>query len=1170
MELPKSKSVPITHILPETIRDIYPVPNSQGTGLIPISDITKDTVMVNFGSRDGKTLGDHLELHIYNPIGELLESAYDIPYDVIHGIADSSNTNLNNVVIDLHQIFRDLGYISGKFDFVLNFHRKVLGTDNSRASITSISIDRTEVVLSYKGPSNLETSPLIDDFGNRLEYFLNFGNNKLVRIATFTKNIDLSTADDNVFTITLQSPLIDDIGLGTELWIDLQSADTRTDSIIILPVDVPENLNVLRGPNFSISTTNGFAQSTAFKSWDDILGSNPTSSQQLINKFISSSFDSIELPIDYKDYTNFVFYGSAVDRLSNFEYKLKLIEYYDQLISASSTIANPSIATNKAELESKRNTIITGFDGYENYLYFQSSSYESSSFGEYNPSTWPKSNSSKPYVLYSVTSSEATEWYESQLHSASIYDNKNDNALVRLIPEHILVDSFNESYSTFVNMIGQHFDILWSYVKHLNSVNSRKESISEGLAKDLIYHILSSFGIDVVNGFNIEELWLDALALNVSGSYTQIGDLHSISNSDISKETWKRILNNLPFLLKTKGTRRGIRALINCYGVPDTVYRINEFSGPYEYSSDAVSLGNQYSKVQKYNQAVFFNGDPNAIGDNIYINSSFTGHTALEFRILPEKYNTDATQSIIFSIFGDYIVYITENLDTASYGTIGISGDGVTSDTITGPFFNGGWWHVTVPDSDAPGTRYLRALQACDGRIAHHISASISTTYAEPVVVSIGGTNNGLFFATHNYYGKIQEVRLWATASLDVDTLVAHTLNPQSVVGNNTVSTITSQNPESYDYTTAASELVLRLPLGSTLQDSETDLALNKNFATNVTQTGTSYISMSSNYEDYYVWAPNLGDNLNVSDKIRIESAKLDGQLNTQHSVEVSQYDTFGLDSPKVGVYFSPQDEINEDISDQFSGLLLDDFIGDPRDDFKGQYTELQALRTHYNLKYTDRNQFWKYIRLIENFDASMFYLIKKMLPARSTKLVGLVIQPTLLERSKVPHRTIVAQNELLETELSQLPTDILGEYVTHEANTILINNTLNGEYLSYLPTADVLINTQLIGDVNYQSGIIQIDIANISSNVTYVNDNTETRFFPIGKFNHTYKGCKISSRGVNIPSDDTFDNSPVIEIWDTNPNTPVNLRSNTGQISTNTNLNRKTPGISRSGDKKP
>ncbi len=45
------------------------------------------------------------------------------------------------------------------------------------------------------------------------------------------------------------------------------------------------------------------------------------------------------------------------------------------------------------------------------------------------------------------------------------------------------------------------------------------------------------------------------------------------------KSVYKRIYHNLPFLLKTKGTQRGLRALINCFGIPYNIMKIKTSGG---------------------------------------------------------------------------------------------------------------------------------------------------------------------------------------------------------------------------------------------------------------------------------------------------------------------------------------------------------------------------------------------------------------------------------------------------------------------------------------------------------------------------------------------------------------------------------------------------------------
>lgn len=1103
----------------------------------PIEDITDTSSIVPFGESNN----DKVELHILNLRDNLLESVYEIDYTLNRGINSDrqvnrlatglarptpGNNNVSNVRVNLHKIFRELGYISGKFKFNLNFHRNLLGSRKTPASLVGISDDRTQVVVSYKGISYLETAPLVDEVGNRFEFYINLKFNRLIRISAFVKDEELSTTRDTFYLITLQNPLDSEIG-PSECWIDQQLADPIADTIAILPPKKKDPVVNLRSPNFNIEIEDGVAQSTAFQSWNSLLGSNPTSSQQLISRFLSSSFGAIELNVDYKDYSNFVFYGSAVERLNNFKYKLGLIDYYDALLQDLAGLnPSPAVDTNVSDITSKKNALLGGFDGYEKYLFYESSSYESSSLGEFTPTTWPKQNNTKPYLNYASTSSEGMAWYQGQLATASLYDKQNLESLIRTIPDFIGSDSANDTYITFVNMIGQHFDILRSYVEQLPDIHSRKEPLYEGLAKDLVYHVLRSLGLEAVNGFSIQDLWLSALGLNQSGSYTQTGDLQSIPTDDIVKETWKRILNNLPYLLKTKGTERGIRALINCYGVPATVYRVREYSGPYDYTSKGITKRDRYKKVEKFTYAMFLSGSMSA--------ACFGSGQTLQFRFKP--------------------IYLPLPATTVCTGPANISawpsGSSTTKCIIK---VNGS--NDTVVDYDS-----WVSVTITNGRtvLSQHRDGQINLFKAIP----IGNPGSSITLGGARAHVQVQEVRYWNQV-FDDSLIREYCLNPQSLLGKGTIDTYDAASwrlDGTYDYTAAYAQLTRRYPLGSTLQIYGTgslhlDRSIGSFNANTVDVTTSSFIG---NVENYYVWMPNMGDSMDLDNKIRIEDAKLDGQLNNFSSVEKSRYDSYQLDSPKVGVFFSPQTELNEDIADQFGGLLLDDYIGDPRDEYADKYKALDGLKTHYQRKFTDNNQIWKYLRLVENFDASMFYLIKKFLPARAAKMVGLVIQPNMLDRPKLFKRPLGIERMDWLSEIPMADQEFIGEYVTYEGDIPEITELIEGEAVM-MEANEVFTAMEVAGEVPmYETEIPSNALENtIHGNVDSIMDAAyggyyydsdgvlvtlgDLRFEPLAYARARYLGSQISSPGFNIPSPDTFDGAPVIEYWTTIPGTTGN-----------------------------
>ena len=139
---------------------------------------------------------------------------------------------------------------------------------------------------------------------------------------------------------------------------------------------------------------------------------------------------------------------------------------------------------------------------------------------------------------------------------------------------------------------------------------------------------------------------------------------------------------------------------------------------------------------------------------------------------------------------------------------------------------------------------------------------------------------------------------------------------------------------------------------------------------------------------------------------IRIENNVLSGSsalLSVNKRYDISSNDFAPLDSPKLGLYFSPTDVVNEDIIFSFANLDFNQYLGDPRDNFKLLYPELKDTANQYFQKYTSKNNFWDYMRLIKYYDQTIFKQVRKLIPARAKPHLGTVIEPNIFERSKAP-----------------------------------------------------------------------------------------------------------------------------------------------------------------------
>ncbi|MGY8868561.1 MAG: hypothetical protein ACKVJK_23390, partial [Methylophagaceae bacterium] len=95
-----------------------------------------------------------------------------------------------------------------------------------------------------------------------------------------------------------------------------------------------------------------------------------------------------------------------------------------------------------------------------------------------------------------------------------------------------------------------------------------------GAYKFLIQDLLKNFGVKIYNNVRSADRFFDIYYGQTyqTGSDT-ITSLISASNTPVSTEDYrneihKRVYHNLPYLLKTKGTERGLKALIASFGIP--------------------------------------------------------------------------------------------------------------------------------------------------------------------------------------------------------------------------------------------------------------------------------------------------------------------------------------------------------------------------------------------------------------------------------------------------------------------------------------------------------------------------------------------------------------------------------------------------------------------------
>jgi len=484
----------------------------------------------------------------------------------------------NNVVIDPEADLKRQGYEEGNYNTLYNFLKNRLASNpTNRYYIDQISSDRTEIRLNTTTIPNDElissTQEFIDYRNSSsvfIDFYPDFGDNNLIIANNILLDVTTNPTDPTVL-IKLYEPLPTSLDIQSQCWVVETIADPVAYNISITQTfDILDQNIQLKGPNTNISVKDQINNSTPYTTYSSLTSNSSTlgtgSLQYQINSILAEK--GLEINIDYSDYSDFVFFSSAQTRLENFYYKLALIDSYQYSASiAGPGATNTYISSSNTIWLNKINEIITGFDGYEYYLYYESGS-----------TAWPKTNSTYPYINAGANSVDGLAFLTAQSAIATSYDSENNDRLINAIPSYLKDDPNNNQYMLFVDMIGQNFDSVWVYIKDVTNKYSADNRVDYGVSKDLVADVLRDLGVKIYqNNFSTDDLFSALLGITPSGSlynlpytttalpvltgsfldyinnYVTASSTASLDPTfDINAETYKRIYHNLPYILKKK------------------------------------------------------------------------------------------------------------------------------------------------------------------------------------------------------------------------------------------------------------------------------------------------------------------------------------------------------------------------------------------------------------------------------------------------------------------------------------------------------------------------------------------------------------------------------------------------------------------------------------------
>jgi hypothetical protein len=227
-------------------------------------------------------------------------------------------------------------------------------------------------------------------------------------------------------------------------------------------------------------------------------------------------------------------------------------------------------------------------------------------------------------------------------------------------------------------------------------------------------------------------------------------------------------------------------------------------------------------------------------------------------------------------------------------------------------------------------------------------------------------------------------------------------------------------------------------------------------------------------------------------------------------------------------------------------------------------------------------------------FDLSFFRQLEQLLPARTDKMVGLLIQPNILERSKDTILPVIEKSELLYTSsIENVSPTTVGDYFSYtsslDGNILTLSGIDDDQWQAYITGGDASYNsTPYSYEYLLRSGSTWITASSpywlsdalqpvylnsvlseyrfTSESTQYITSSTSIGYYGTGSYgsssyaftstnrftgsfaqvqdylpagidNQRYSGCKMSSPGFNINSTQTVDGGPVAEWSTANPN---------------------------------
>ena len=595
----------------------------------------------------------------------------------------------------------------------------------------------------------------------------------------------------------------------------------------------------------------------------------------------------------------------------------------------------------------------------------------------------PFSNIYRPSSGSYAGSSEWNTWYDNIIDLASTYDTDNINSLVNNLPLSLRTDLDHEVLRRFVYMLGEQFDLLRNYIDNYHNFYKLGYTNQNSIPDNLLPIIGDTLGwklLSPITGSSLE----DYTSHNTEDGSGIQGTINS---------TWKKIMNNLIYVYKSKGTIESISSLLNLYGL-DGSFGMQEYGGsiaehnPTIIQNDSSNFtegmqnikGNvSFVKEQKPFLMTNFKGD-NSLGINWWTNDanpngieflfnsehSFSPQTILKSSGSNEFWDLRLVPSGSSNNIGRLELRI--NYETAFSGSNhSIASNNISMSTAYNEkYYSGDIWNVMLQrsfvtssnalvDSNFTQSYHMFVARKDDDKIqdvqfismSSHDELSISSSNINQNFITSSALTSNNLFVGETLSGSVAEIRAWESY-VSMSKFKQHVINYESTVGNKITSSVAELiyryplNEGIIDWSSKENSASLQIKdfNPSKVKDYSITIGSQLKFIPKSIITAKTFYKLTVKGTDQM---PN-DNQTNLAPKMTSK-----GQLNAEIDFVSEPTDATGeverVASNKFGRSISYVNAIDSLVMNQLPDFRIDDFIGDPDEDLTDTYEDLLKLR---------------------------------------------------------------------------------------------------------------------------------------------------------------------------------------------------------------------------------